>query len=349
MGPAFGVTVARTSARSSVRDRSLGEALRSYRYVSHATVLLIVIAMSGYAAVDLNRSMSSTPGVLRADAANAGGEFGNVALGRDSTIIKPVSIPTSALPNRKPILYTVATGDSLESIAKAFGVPFREITWSNPGLRLPLKAGRTLWLPPVPGVVVIVKNGDSPASLAATYGVEATTILGFNDIRSPQFRSGLILVIPVDPQAGPNLSTGMPADPLAPGQLLCPISGSKNIQNFGPTSFALEPPYGGYAHFHTGVDLLAEYGTPIVAAAGGKVTAAGYADYFGIRVEITDSYGLVEIYAHMSAMSVSVGQPVQQGQKIGLVGSTGLSIGSHLHLQLEVGGVPTDPGPLAGC
>ena len=111
----------------------------------------------------------------------------------------------------------------------------------------------------------------------------------------------------------------------------------------------MEPAYGGYLHFHSGVDVLAEYGTPIVAAAGGKVTATGYADYFGLRVAITDSYGLVEIYAHMSDVAVKVGDSIQQGQKIGLVGSTGLSVGSHLHLQLEVGGMPTDPAPLIGC
>ena len=146
-----------------------------------------------------------------------------------------------------------------------------------------------------------------------------------------------MIVIPVDPQTGPNLITGVPADPADPGALFCPIQGAKIIQKFGPTSFALEPPSGGYLHFHSGVDLLAEFGTPIVAAAGGKVTAAGYADYFGLRVAITDSYGLVEIYAHMSDESVRVGDWIQQGQKLGLVGSTGLSVGSHLHLQLEVG------------
>jgi murein DD-endopeptidase MepM/ murein hydrolase activator NlpD len=158
-----------------------------------------------------------------------------------------------------------------------------------------------------------------------------------------------MLVIPVDPAIGPNLPSGPPADPIKPGQLVCPITGAPIIQKFGPTSFELEPSYDGYLHFHTGVDILAGYGTPIGAAAGGKVTAVGPAFDFGIRVEVTDSYGLVEIYAHMSAASVAIGQLVQQGDRIGLVGSTGLSIGSHLHLQLEIGGVPTDPMPLFGC
>jgi murein DD-endopeptidase MepM/ murein hydrolase activator NlpD len=139
------------------------------------------------------------------------------------------------------------------------------------------------------------------------------------------------------------------ADPVEPGQLLCPIAGARIIQQFGPTSFAIEPSFGGYLHFHTGIDLLAGYGTSIVAAAGGKVTAAGNADYFGTRVEVTDSFGLVEVYAHMSQVNVAVGQEVQQGEKVGYVGSTGLSIGAHLHFQLEVGGTPTAPGPLIGC
>lgn len=305
--------------------------------------------MSGYGAVDQSTSLATRAGAVDARAAEEGGQFGDLFLGRHSTIIKPVSIPIAPLPNHQVIRYTVQAGDTLDSIARAYGITFREITWSNPGLHLPLKVGQTLKLPPVPGVVVFVKKGDSPGSLAASYGVDETTILGFNHIRAPELIPGLMIVIPVDAQTSPNLSTGVPADPIDPGALFCPIQGAKIIQKFGPTSFALEPPSGGYVHFHSGVDLLAEYGTPILAAAGGKVTATGYADYFGLRVAITDSYGLVEIYAHMSDVAVNVGDSVRQGQKIGLVGSTGLSIGSHLHLQLEVGGVPSDPTPLIGC
>jgi murein DD-endopeptidase MepM/ murein hydrolase activator NlpD len=214
---------------------------------------------------------------------------------------------------------------------------------------LPLVVGRPIKLPPVPGVVVVVKRGDTPASLAAATGVDVSTVLGFNGIHGPELTPGSVLVIPVDPAPGPNLSTGVPADPVDPGLFLCPIVGAPIIQRFGPTSFAIEPSFGGYLHFHTGVDLLAGYGTPIVAAAGGKVTATSYAFGFGIRVEVTDSFGLVEIYAHMSQVAVAVGQEVQQGAIVGYVGSTGLSIGAHLHFQLEIGGVPTAPGPLIGC
>jgi murein DD-endopeptidase MepM/ murein hydrolase activator NlpD len=308
----------------------------------------MAMAISGYSAVDM--SAASRTAALSVRAANYdGSRYGDVSLGRDSTIIQPVSIPTAPLPNRRAIRYVIKDGDTLEGIARAFGLSMREVIWSNPGLRQPLRAGQALELPPVPGVVVRVKPGETPAALAAAYGVDVTTLLGFNSLRGPDMKPGMVLVIPVDPSVGPNLINGLPADPLHPGALQCPIQGAEIIQKFGPTGFALEPPYGGYLHFHAGVDLLADYGTPIYAAAGGKVTAAGYADYFGLRVEVTDSYGLVEIYAHMEDESVTVGQSLQQGQKVGLVGSTGLSIGSHLHLQLEVAGAPVDPLPLVGC
>jgi LysM repeat protein len=315
----------------------------------HAVVLAIVGAMSSYTTIDRNFLPNSHAAAITAAAADEGVAAGDVSLGRDSVLIKPISIPTSPLVSHAPIVHIVLQGDTLESIGRQYNLPWRYIVWSNPGLRMPLAVGRPIKLAPVPGVVVVVRRGDTPAALATAYGVDVSTVLGFNGIRGPQLTPGSVLVIPVDPAQGPNLSTGVPADPVDPGQFLCPIAGAPIIQGFGPTSFAIEPPFGGYLHFHTGVDVLAGYGTPIVVAAGGKVTAAGPADYFGIRVEVTDSFGLVEIYAHMSQLAIAVGQEVQQGEKVGYVGSTGLSIGAHLHFQLEVGGMPTAPGPLIGC
>jgi murein DD-endopeptidase MepM/ murein hydrolase activator NlpD len=323
--------------------------LRIHRYVTHLVVLAIAGALSGYATIDRNVFPSFHAAVVTTAAADEGRAVGDLSLGRDSVIIKPLSIPTSPLANHAPIAHIVASGDTLESIGRQFNLPWRDIVWSNPGLRLPLTVGRPVRLPPVPGVVVVVRAGDTPATLAVAYGVDVSTVLGFNRIRGPQLMPGSVLVIPVDPAQGPNLSTGVPADPVDPGQFLCPIAGAKIIQQFGPTSFAIEPSFGGYLHFHTGVDFLAGYGTAIVASAGGRVTATGPADYFGIRVQVTDSFGLVEIYAHMSQVAVAVGQEIRQGEKVGYVGSTGLSIGAHLHFQLEVGGLPTAPGQLIGC
>src|SRR5258708_4807274 len=316
--------------------------------MTHAVVLATAAAISSYSAMDRSFFPTFHAGAVTAIAAQ-GVAVGDLSLGGDRVIINPLSIPTSALLSRAPIVHISGRDDALESIGKQFNLSWREVLWSNPGLRMPLTVGRAIKLPPVPGVVVVVRTGDTPASLATKYGVDQTILLGFNGLRGPQLTPGSVLVIPVDPALGPNLSSGVPADPVEPGQFLCPIAGSKIIQQFGPTSFAVEPPFAGYLHFHTGLDLLAGYAPPIVAAAGGKVIAAGNADYFGTRVEVTDSFGLVEIYAHMELVNVSVGQEVQQGKVIGFVGSTGLSVGAHLHFQLELGGMPTDPGQLIGC
>ncbi len=299
---------------------------RIHRYMTHVVVLAIAMAIFSYSAMDRNFFPNFHAGPVPAAAAYEGVAVGDFSLGRDSVIIKPISVPTSPLVSRAPIVHIIGRDDTLESIGRQFNLSWREVLWSNPGLRMPLTVGRLIKLPPVPGVVVVVRTGDTPASLATKYGVDETILLGFNGLRGPQL-----------------------TDPVGAGQFLCPIAGARIIQQFGPTSFAVEPPFGGYLHFHTGIDLLAGYGTPIVAAAGGKVTAAGDADYFGTRVEVTDSFGLVEVYAHMSLVNVALGQEVQQGKTIGFVGSTGLSVGSHLHFQLEVGGLPTAPGPLIGC
>jgi murein DD-endopeptidase MepM/ murein hydrolase activator NlpD len=321
--------------------------LRLDRYVTHGVVLLVAALISGFT---FSVHLAPRAGALDAAAAGPVSVGGDAWYGRDGDIIKPVYIPTAPLPNRAPLIYTVGASDTLDSIAKDLKIPFREITWSNPGLRLPLKVGQVLRIPPVnvAGFVIVVRKGDTVASLAKAHGVDPMVIADFNRIRG-QLTNGSMLVVPVDPTLGPNLSTGVLADPMAPGRFACPIPGAQIIQKFGPTSFAVEPSYDGYLHFHTGVDLLAGYGTPIDAAAGGRITAVGFAGAFGLRVEITDSYGLVEIYAHMSSVETAVGDSVQQGKEIGLVGSTGLSIGSHLHMQLEIGGVPTDPLPLIGC
>src|SRR5260370_8880342 len=152
--------------------------MRQYRFVSHGLVVLISVVISGYGSAGLGRSVAARAGALSAPVPDDGGSLGNLAMGRDSVIIKPVSIPASAMPNRKAILYRVKDGDTLDSISHAFGITLREVTWSNPGLRLPLKLGQPIDLPPMHGVVITVKPADSPAVPASRDGADPTDLLG---------------------------------------------------------------------------------------------------------------------------------------------------------------------------
>lgn len=134
-----------------------------------------------------------------------------------------------------------------------------------------------------------------------------------------------------------------------------PVSGVVS-QPFGPTAFALEPPitYGGvfYQHFHTGIDLAAPLDTPVQAAASGvvilatsSVDTAGHLAGYGNYVVIGHGGGFMTLYGHLDKLLVSPGQVVQQGETIGLLGSTGWSTGPHVHFEIRKNGVYTDPAP----
>ncbi|HEX9837812.1 MAG TPA: M23 family metallopeptidase [Anaerolineales bacterium] len=99
---------------------------------------------------------------------------------------------------------------------------------------------------------------------------------------------------------------------------------------------------------HHGVELVNEYGTPVYAAADGKVIFAGpdeeavyspWANYYGNLVVIKHADGLFTLYAHLSKINIQVNQEVLAGDKIGEVGSTGVAIGSHLHFEVRYGNV----------
>lgn len=94
---------------------------------------------------------------------------------------------------------------------------------------------------------------------------------------------------------------------------------------------------------HTGLDIVAPYGTRIKAAAAGKVTFAGYKGSYGNMIAIDHGNGVMTYYCHCSSLKASVGQKVSQGTVIASVGSTGNSTGNHLHLEVRVNGVAYNP------
>lgn len=98
-----------------------------------------------------------------------------------------------------------------------------------------------------------------------------------------------------------------------------------------------------FARFHRGIDFGAHYGAPIVAAADGRVTGAGWSGGYGQQVRLAHAGGLATSYSHMSRAVVEPGSFVRQGQLIGYVGSTGLSTGAHLHYEVYRGGRAVNP------
>ena len=117
-------------------------------------------------------------------------------------------------------------------------------------------------------------------------------------------------------------------------------------QPFGPSSFWFEPPYGGYPHFHTGIDLVEPFGSPVYAADDGVVALVGSSSSgYGNFVVIAHAGGLDTLYGHLSTALVKLGDRVTQGQPVGLEGSSGNSTGAHLHFELRINQRPVDPTP----
>jgi murein DD-endopeptidase MepM/ murein hydrolase activator NlpD len=144
-----------------------------------------------------------------------------------------------------------------------------------------------------------------------------------------------------------------PAPNSAP--LAWPMSGVIT-QGFGPNQVAIEPSLTlagiTYAHFHTGIDIASALGTPVQAAAAGVVALAGsevdglgHLVGYGNYVVVAHGVNLITLYGHLEQLLVHAGQTVRAGDPIGLEGSTGNSTGPHVHFELRVHGVPTDPTP----
>ena len=123
-----------------------------------------------------------------------------------------------------------------------------------------------------------------------------------------------------------------------PVQFMWPVRGPIT----SPFGMRTDPVTGRY-QLHSGIDIGADYGVPIQAAADGVVLYAGWYGGYGNAIILDNTSGLSTLYAHCSAMYVSVNQQVQRGQVIGAVGATGYATGPHLHFEIRVNGVPVDP------
>lgn len=131
----------------------------------------------------------------------------------------------------------------------------------------------------------------------------------------------------------------LPALPPGSGQLMFPIPGGAITSGFG---YRIHPIYGD-ARLHTGIDIGADTGDPIYAAADGVVASVGSLGGYGNATVVEHGGGLATLYGHQSSILVSDGESVTQGQVIGRVGCTGACTGPHLHFEVRVDGDPVDP------
>jgi murein DD-endopeptidase MepM/ murein hydrolase activator NlpD len=240
--------------------------------------------------------------------------------------------------------YTVKAGDTLVGIASKHGVSMMTVWWAN-NLKTKddLHVGEVLRIPPVTGLIVKVTATDTLDGLAARYAVSATDILATNGLDDPNLVVGQVLVVPgakgqaipvpvVKPAVKTPIRTaGGSARPPATysgGNFTWPVVGGGNYISQ-------------YFHYgHYAIDIAADYGSTVRAAAGGTVTFAGWkSNGGGYQVWVAHGSGLYTTYNHMSAITVGVGQHVGRGQQVGRVGQSGNATGPHLHFEVWRGAI----------
>ena len=261
----------------------------------------------------------------------------------DGTLYKPVAVDTSIQTSADMLRhYKVKEGDSLTGIASRFGVSMMTLWWANKFTsKEELKVGQDLVIPPVTGLVVTVKSGDTLESIAAAEKISVDKIVEVNELEDTNLIVGQVLVLPgakgepiptPKPTKKPSTSTssGSGGAGVAPsysgGTWSWPVVGGGNYIS----------QYFRYGHY--GVDIAASYGSTVVAALAGTVVYAGWANTgCGYSVIIRHSSSIYSMYCHNSAVTVSRGQSVSRRQTIARVGSSGWATGPHVHFAVSIG------------
>ncbi|MDR2700981.1 MAG: M23 family metallopeptidase [Spirochaetaceae bacterium] len=220
--------------------------------------------------------------------------------------------------------YSVKYGDSVEGIARRFGLSLDAIIASNNLSNVrQLKAGQRIRIPNMDGIPYTVKSGDSYGGIASAQKVPLEAILDANDIQSEEIRAGTVLFIP-----------GAKMDKTALRQALgtffiWPLAG-KRSSPFGWR----DDPFTRARSFHAGQDISVPMGTPVKASADGKVSATGFNAVYGNFLIISHSDDYQTMYAHLNRILVKTGAYVSQGSVIARSGNSGRSTGPHLHFSV---------------
>ena len=235
--------------------------------------------------------------------------------------------------------YTVRSNDTVGGICYKFGLSKIDtiIGVNNISNVRDLRVGQKLRIPSRDGLIHNVSSGETLEKLSSKFSVSVEDLLDVNDLSSSTLSIGQEIFIPGARLDSDTLERAM-------GEVFrYPITASWRLTSkFGSRI----DPISGVRKNHTGIDMACPTGTAIKAAMTGTVAFTGYNNTYGYYVIINHHDNYQTLYAHMSKILTKKGDRVSQGDKIGLVGSTGYSTGPHLHFTVYKNGNLVDPQTL---
>ena len=256
-------------------------------------------------------------------------------------------------------VYTIQEGDTLSGIAGKTGLKSTEdvanwellVNSNKPDITSEddlLQVGQKIRIPKQNGVIHLVTRDQTLSDVADQYGVTVDDIVAANGLADAdsltvgqellvpnptQFKATAPVIVPDDEDEDDDSPGTVPTGPRSRAGFVWPVAGPISSY-FGPSH-----PLG------IDIDLYAAPNAPIAAAGSGTVTFAGGNSCcsYGLYVIIDHGNGFQTLYAHLSRISVSVGQKVSQGQVVGLGGRTGYATGNHLHFEVHLNGAIVNP------
>ena len=258
-----------------------------------------------------------------------------------------INCPTPAL--ERFVRHQVAPEETIDSIAQSYNLSSATIIRMNPTIRNgKVTVGQQLIIPPLDGIVVKVSRGKTWREVALKHKIRADALF---EVNGCQENPEVVFV----PQLKKTSNS---------------TQGSSNVLNTNsnqltgyplPENSAIAFPYGwqlnpdnGDVFFHSGIDLLAQVGTSVQTIGEGIVVFAQEQGSYGNLVIINHSNGLQSRYAHLEDIKVSVGEEVNKGDLVGIVGTTGTPTLEKPHLHFEIrsssslGWVAKDPNEYLG-
>lgn len=236
--------------------------------------------------------------------------------------------------------YRVQKGDMIGFIADKFNVTQDTIiSVNNIHQSRLIQIGQILKIPSMPGIVYTVKkNGETANSIAEKFEVSAEKLARVNHLQENQnLVAGQTLFAPdalLDWVTRQEINGDLFHKPVRSRYYLSSYYGWRSS------------PFSGKRSYHSGVDMACPQGTPVYAALGGTVTSVGYNNVYGNYIIVTHHSGYKSLYGHLSKQLVTRGKWVDTNSRIGLVGSTGLSTGPHLHFTVYKFGKTVNPAGL---